>query len=242
MQPAKWSYGEKGWSVDAALSALGGRIDAKADADGDNASSNIALADIDLLALTRLARTSPITGRISGKSSFANTNGIATADLNIHVANANPSGVTADPITADITSQLRNGKLQATADGSGQGFRLNAAAILPFDSGHGFNVTPSRDKPIQANLSISGRAEQLWALFGPEGQSLRGKLDADVAADGTITRPSLMGGFTVADGAYEHGETGLHLTNIAAKGAFDQTSAHITELSADRQRHRQADG
>jgi translocation and assembly module TamB len=232
VQPAKWTYGATGWSVDASLSAFGGHISANAAADGDNASSDISLADIDLLALTRLARTSPITGRISGKSRFANTNGVATADLAIHVANANPSGVTADPITADITSQLRDGRLQATADGSGQGFRLNAAAILPFDTGAGFNVTPSRDRPMQANLSVSGRAEQLWALFGPEGQSLRGKIDADVKVDGMMAKPTLVGGFTMADGVYEHGETGFRLRNIAAKGVFDQTSAHITEFTA----------
>jgi translocation and assembly module TamB len=232
VQPAKWSYGEAGWSVNASLSAFGGHIDARAAAGGGDALSDIALSDIDMLALTRLARISPVAGRISGKSSFANRNGVATADLNIHVANANPSGVTADPIAADVTGQLRNGKLQAAADGSGQGFRLNAAAILPFDIGEGFNVAPAQDQPIQANLSLSGRAEQVWALFGPEDQSLRGKIDADVKVDGTMAKPTLAGGFTMADGVYEHAETGFRLHNIVAKGAFDQTSAHITEFTA----------
>jgi translocation and assembly module TamB len=233
VEPVKWTYGSSGWSVDAALSALGGRLDAKAASAGENASSSFTLADIDLLALTRLARTSPISGRISGASSFANTKGVATANLDIHVVGANPSGVTADPVTAAIRGQLRDGRLQTTVDASGQGFRLNAAAILPIEAGAGFNVAPARDKPIQANLSLSGRAEQLWALFGPEDQSLRGKIDAEVKVAGTLATPTLNGGFNVADGVYEHGETGFRLSDIAAKGVFDQTSAHITELTAN---------
>ncbi len=235
LEPAGWRYGSSGWSIDAALSALGGRLDAKAAAGGDNASSEIKLADIDLLALTRLARTSPISGRISGKSNFANSNGVAIADLDLelHVANANPQGGTADPLSVDITGHLRDGRLQATADGSGQGFRLNAAAILPFETGVGFNVRPARDKAIEANLLLSGRAEQLWALFGPDGQSLRGKVDAEMKVAGTMAKPTLLGGFDIAEGLYEHGETGFRLRDITAKGAFDQTSAHITELTAN---------
>jgi translocation and assembly module TamB len=36
----------------------------------------------------------------------------------------------------------------------------------------------------------------------------------------------------VAEGVYEHGETGLRLRSISAKGALDQRSARITELTA----------
>jgi translocation and assembly module TamB len=43
----------------------------------------------------------------------------------------------------------------------------------------------------------------------------------------------LVGGATMAKGTYEHGETGLQLQNIAARGEFDQRSARITEFSAD---------
>jgi translocation and assembly module TamB len=86
---------------------------------------------------------------------------------------------------------------------------------------------------LEARLKLDGRAEQLWAVFGPEGQALRGQLNADVNVAGTIDQPALSGGFTMADGAYEHGETGLRLIGISATGAFDQRSARIMQLSAN---------
>jgi translocation and assembly module TamB len=91
-------------------------------------------------------------------------------------------------------------------------------------------------------VSVTGRAEQLWAVFGPEDQVLRGALDADIRAGGTLNRPTLVGGFSMADGVYEHGETGLRLTNIAARGEMDQRSARITEFSASDGRSGQLSG
>ncbi|MBI1359234.1 MAG: hypothetical protein GC155_03005 [Alphaproteobacteria bacterium] len=232
-QPAKWTYGTDGWSLNAALAAFDGEMTAKIVSNADTASSDIGVTNIDLLALTRLARVNPVQGRITGTSSFANRNGVPVADLDIKVTGANPAGVTADPVAATITGQLRNGRFEAAADASGQGFRLNAAAIVPFGNGKGFNVAPNREKPLQANLSVEGHAEQLWALFGPEDQSLRGEVNANVKVGGTLAKPDLQGGFAIAKGVYDHGETGLHLTDIAAAGSFDQNSARITNLTAN---------
>lgn len=232
-EPIEWSYGASGWSAGGRLSAFGGQIDASAAEKLAHATSKITLTDLDMLALTRLVRISPISGRISGASTFSNANGAASADLDLRMVDANPSGVTSDPIGATITGRLRDGRLRASMAGSGQGFRLDAGAVIPIDVGSGFKIEPARDKPIEADLSVSGRAEQLWALFGPEGQSLRGAVDANIKIAGTLAAPTLAGGFDIANGVYEHGETGFRLRNIKASGVFDQTSAHVTQLTAD---------
>jgi translocation and assembly module TamB len=86
---------------------------------------------------------------------------------------------------------------------------------------------------MTSQVELHGRAEQLWALFGPEGQSLSGVLDANLRATGTMAHPALEGAITVADGAYEHGDTGLALRDISVRGAFDQNSAHITGVKAN---------
>jgi translocation and assembly module TamB len=105
--------------------------------------------------------------------------------------------------------------------------------MMRMDDNGGFEVTPDRSAPLEARVSMTGRAEQLWGLFGPEGQVLRGSVDGDVGVSGTLARPTMVGSVTMAQGAYEHGETGLRLQNIAARGEFDQRSARITEFSAD---------
>jgi len=53
-------------------------------------------------------------------------------------------------------------------------------------------------------------------------ESLSGVLDANLRATGTMARPALEGAITVADGAYEHGDTGLALRDISVRGTFDQ--------------------
>ncbi len=208
-------------------------MSAKIASSAEAATSDIGVTNIDLLALTRLARINPVQGRITGTSSFANRNGRPVADLDLKVTGANPAGVTADPVSATITGQLRNGRFEAAADATGQGFRLNAGAIVPFDNGPGFNVAPAREKPLEANLSVEGHAEQLWALFGPEDQSLRGEINANVKVGGTLAKSDLEGGFNIAKGIYEHGETGLHLADITAAGVFDQSSARLTSFTAN---------
>ena len=42
---------------------------------------------------------------------------------------------------------------------------------------------------MTSQVDLHGRAEQLWALFGPEDQSLRGELDANLRATGTLAQP-----------------------------------------------------
>ena len=190
--------------------------------------------DLDLSGLSRLARISPINGRVTGTSTFTNDTGRQpSADIKINISNANPEGVTADPVGVEIMSRLRDGQMTTVATGSGQGFELEAGAMLRMIDGGGFNVTPDRNSALEARVSLTGRAEKLWGLFGPEGQVLRGKLDGDVRVSGTLNRPLMTGGFSMAEGGYEHGETGLRLQNITARAEFNERSARITEFSAD---------
>jgi len=231
-RPVSWAYGPEGWSADGAFSALNGRIDATLASGGAGHSTRVALSGIDLAALTRLARVNPMSGRISGSSTFSNVRGVATGDLSLAIADANPLGVTSDPLSVALEGQLRDRRFTATARGSGQGFQLEANALIPFDVGAGFNVAPSPGAPIEASFDLAGRAEQLWALFGPEGQTMRGALTAQIRVAGTLASPTIDGGFEMCEGVYQHGETGLSLRQIDARGMFNQRSARIESLTA----------
>jgi translocation and assembly module TamB len=231
-RPAIWRYSPEGWSVDTQLAAFRGRLDAKLAATATSATANLQLAGVSLRGISRVARITPVNGEVTGSASFSNAAGVATGDFNLAIANANPVGVTADPVSLNFTGRLRDRVFVASAAGEGQGFKLAATSREEMIIGDGFNVLLNSDAPLTAQLDLTGRAEQLWALFGPEDQSLRGALQANVRVAGTIARPDLSGGFTVADGAYDHGETGLSLRNIAARGEFDQSNARITGLTA----------
>ena len=231
-RPALWAYNAGGWSLDAQLAAFRGQLNAKLASREDSATANLQLSGINLRGLSRLARITPVNGELTGSLTFANTAGVATGDFNLAIANANPVGVTADPVSLNFTGQLRNGVLTAAAQGEGQGFKLAASSREEMVIGEGFNIHPNTTTPLSAQLDLTGRAEQLWALFGPEDQSLRGQLQANVRVAGTLSRPDLSGGFNVAEGAYDHGETGLSLRGIAARGEFDENQARFTGVTA----------
>lgn len=231
-RPAGWRITPGAWSLEAGLAALDGRLDAVAASSPENASARISLAGINLRALTRLVRIAPTEGRVTGSASFVNRSGQANGDLRIDIAGANPVGVTADPVSLVLSGQLRNRLLTLAASGGGQGFTLTAAARQTLIIGEGFDLRPDAGAPLSAQLDMTGRAEQPWALFGPADQSLQGELQTSVRIDGTLSKPVLSGGFSIARGAYEHDESGVRLREIAARGAFDQDKLRITGLSA----------
>lgn len=231
-RPALWAYSPDGWNLDAQLAAFRGSLDAKLGMTSDSATANLKLAGVSLRGISRVARITPVNGDVTGQLAFTNTDGVATGDFTLAIANANPVGVTADPVSLNFTGNLRDRILTASAAGEGQGFKLAASSREEMIIGDGFDIRPNTTTPLAAQLDLTGRAEQLWALFGPENQSLRGQLQANVRVAGTIERLDLSGGFQVANAAYDHGETGLRLRDISARGDFDETNARITGLTA----------
>ncbi|MEZ6030145.1 MAG: translocation/assembly module TamB domain-containing protein [Hyphomonadaceae bacterium] len=231
-RPAAWRIGPDGWSADAALSAFDGTLDAQASTRGGVVSLNADLQGVNLRALARLARVSPVNGQATGMVAFRNDGSNATGDVRLSIENANPVGVTANPVSLDVRAELRDHALASTATGSGQGFSLDASSRVPVRVGQGFDLAVDPDAALTASVSLDGRAEQVWALFGPENQSMRGELAARMQAGGTLAHLTLDGGFEMKDGAYEHGETGLLLDDIDAEGVFNQQSAQVTKFEA----------
>lgn len=231
-RPATWRVAPDGWSVDSAFSAFDGTLDAQASSTAMASTVNAELIGVNLRALSRLARIAPVNGEATGLVAFRNDASGATGDVRLSIADASPVGVTANPVSLDIRASVRDRVLTGTTTGSGQGFSLEAASRLPMRVGEGFDIGVDPDAELTATVSLDGRAEQVWALFGPEDQSLRGELIARMQAGGALSRLTLEGGFEMKDGAYEHGETGLLLDNIAATGEFNQLSARITKFEA----------
>lgn len=231
-RPATWRVAQDGWSVDSQLAAFDGTLDAQAESTATASTIDANLRGVNLRALSRLARIAPVNGEATGLVAFRNDEDGATGDVRLSIANANPVGVTANPVSLDVRASLRDRVLTSTTTGTGQGFSLDASSRLPMRVGEGFDIGVDPDAELTASVSLDGRAEQVWALFGPEDQSLRGELTATMQAGGALSRLTLEGGFEMKDGAYEHGETGLLLDNINATGEFNHLSASIATFEA----------
>jgi len=231
-RPALWRLASKGWSIQSAVSAFDGALVIDAGSSGGQSSLSADIRDLSLRPLSRLAQMAPLKGVVSGAVTFQNNSGEAAGDLRLKVLNANPAGVTTNPVSLDLRASVNGRKLSGSATGSGQGFSLDATVSLPMRIGEGFNVGIDDGVGLSAGVMIKGRAEKLWALFGPEDQTLSGELTASLSAQGSVDRPSLAGEFRMREGAYEHSETGLRLNSISAAGRFDQLSARLTDFKA----------
>jgi translocation and assembly module TamB len=231
-EPVSWSSTSQGYALTGAVDSLGGRL--KADiASGDVLSTaSVELTSLDLEALTRLLKVAPYVGEISGKVDFRNAGGAATGGFSRSLKDANPRGVTSDPFSMDLTGGLSDRRVRLDLKGAGQGFQLLGNATTLVQVGDAFALSPSRAAPLTGKVSLEGRAEKLWALFGPEDQTLRGGVNLDLDIAGTLASPALNGVFRVRDGAYDHGETGLHLEQIVLQGDFNQKALEITQMTA----------
>ena len=127
------------------------------------ATANITLQNVNLRGLSRLARITPIAGTVTGTATFANGEGPASGELRITVANANPVGVTADPVMLNIAAVLRDGIVTSDSTGEGQGFSMKASSRFAIVEGDGFAIAASPDAPMTSQVDLHGRAEQLWA-------------------------------------------------------------------------------
>lgn len=232
-QPIAWTFGASGWSVDGGLVGLGGSMTGKAALSPGLATADLTLDRVNLAAITRLARSERLSGELSGVAHFRNDNGRASGDLVLDAKNVNPRGVDANSVNLALKARLADNVLEADANGAGQGFSLAAASRLRVQAGQGFDLSVDPNAPLEGDVTLNGSVEPAWALFGPEGQALRGDVVARIAASGTIASPALTGDYMFSKGGYEHGETGLKLVNIASSGRFNQRSLDVVSLSAD---------
>ncbi len=230
-EPLQWRYAANDWSAHGSLSAFGGRLTADVSQAPDLARAEASLEDVDMRPISRLLRLDPIAGAISGKAEYRNT-GSPVGSLSLQLADANPVGLAADPVSINVATTLKDGRVAITVKGAGQGFELDANASAPIEPGPGFRLAPTRTAPISGHLTASGRTDGLWMIFGPEDQSLRAAVRTNFDLGGTLAAPQLTGDFGVSHGQYQHAESGLALRDIEAAGVFDDSSLRIVSLTA----------
>ncbi len=230
-QPANWSYGPTGYTFNGRANAFGGDIVADIASTADTRRIALELAGIDMRALTRLVQLSPVVGTATGSITLdAPFDTPRTGQLDLQLDGVNPLGADIEPLNIHLTGNLQNETLALTATGSGGAFNIDGQAQLR-TTGDGLAVLPDRGAPVSANLDLEGRAEQFWAIARQRDQALSGALALRFSASGQLGSPSLDGGFSLTDGAYDHGESGFHLEAVNLEGAFDQRSVRLTSVS-----------
>lgn len=77
------------------------------------------------------------------------------------------------------------------------------------------------------------------ARLRPDGHRLGGNFTGDASLAGTLGNPHFTGGFTLADGRYDHTTTGICLRGITARISGSKQAVTLEEFSAtDSERHR----
>ncbi len=231
-EPATWTYGPDGYTFNGRANLLAGALTADIRSTEAAQRVSVELAAIDLRALTRLVQLPPVEGAASGSILLeAPAGDMRTGALDLQIDGLNALGAESEAIDINLRGDLQGPSLSLVADGAGGAFGIDGQADLS-TTGEGLVVAPDMSAPIEASLQLNGRAEQFWTLARQTNQSLAGALTVDITAAGRLGAPVLDGGFQLADGRYDHAESGFHLEDIQLEGVFDQRSLRLTTVSA----------
>lgn len=177
------------------------------------------------------------------------TSGRIAAQLAIDGPRADPGGTakltlselrvaaldTVPPLTVSLDATWRGGRLSAQGQASGFGDRdaaFSAELPLRLDPATLALDLPA-DAPLSGRATWAGDLGGIWPLVPLPGHQLSGRADIALTLGGTLQAPELSGRTEIADGSYEHLDTGALLRNLSVQLGFDAERVRITKLSAD---------
>jgi translocation and assembly module TamB len=162
------------------------------------------------------------------------TRGTLTVDARNLTVEAAPAEIETPPVAVSLTGGWEGGALSAEVRVEGlPGTIAAATAKMPFAlSVMPFDAVISEQASIDATLRAEGDLAQL-SLILPLGEDrLRGALDAEVVAAGTLGAPTMTGRATITGGRYENFDADAIIDALELALVFDGRTARIERLTA----------
>ena len=96
-----------------------------------------------------------------------------------------------------------------------------------------WNLHVPQNAPLEGTLTGHADLTAVPPVFDLEGQDLRGRLEADLKAAGTLDKPGLAGAVTVADGYYEIGGTSTIFNDLAIRLEANGNTIRLAKFTAN---------
>lgn len=175
------------------------------------------------LAMARvLAPAAPSQGTLASRLTLRSERGDTVGDGRIELRGAgfdDSSAVGADArADGDVTLRLGGGTLNADAALVGpEGSRVTLVARLPVRLPAGAMAPViNRNGPIDGRLGVDADIAKVSRLLALADQRMEGKVQGDLAVDGTLADPQLRGAIDLSNGLYENFVSGTLLNGLTA--------------------------
>lgn len=160
------------------------------------------------------------TGRLNGTGSLTATKGAsATGEMTLKAVDLRLVGeeyAELPSFASTVTARLAKGELTFKGDVTGlEATRIDATGRLPFDIAlDPTNILINENKPVNIKLKIDSDINKIWPLLALDTQQMKGQLTADLAVEGTINAPQLVGAARINNGYFEDVEQGTILKKL----------------------------
>lgn len=217
---------EPALTVDADLSALGGRIIARLRPGADTTSSSIAIDNLSIVPVLSAFGLPPVEAVISGRAGGRLFGETPSGTISL-VARSPVSGLDT-PIDLRLNGVLDARTLSLTSDATyGPDLKLTAEAQLPVSVSAGDLVQINRSAAMRGRINLDGQLESLRLIAIAYGHDIGGAITGAFDLSGTLEAPSVKGKASISGGNYEYGAMGLRLTDLSIDAGIENGTLDV---------------
>ncbi len=173
------------------------------------------------------------TGRFDADGSLSGRGATLAGALTGRLTNLVERDEGGPPIQAAVKLALAGGELGVTASLSAKGMQATSQITLPAEaSAAPFRIALDRHRPMAGRFAASGEVGPLWTLFTGADRSLTGQASVGGTLAGDLADPKVTGTATLADGAFDDGQTGLKMRHVALAARLVGDGIDVGDFSA----------
>lgn len=217
---------EPNLTIDAELSALGGRIAARLRPGTETTSSLVSIDNLSISPVLSALGLPPaevvISGRAGGRLFGEDPSG--TISL---VARSPVNGVDA-AVDMRLNGNLNGSTLSIISDATyGSDLKLTAQAQLPMNAAAGALVQPDRSGALRGRIDIDGKLDALRLVAIAYGHDIGGDIKGGFDLAGTLDAPALKGKARITNALYEYGAMGFRLSDLTLDAGIEQSLLEV---------------
>jgi translocation and assembly module TamB len=197
---------------------------------------HVDLAEFPLNVIRAFTSEGPAAGKLTGTADVSLGPDGPSGSARFQVASLalSPGDAAPDRLDGTLNAEWHNSSLSLKGDFTGQGdakIALNAAMPLHYVADTGAFDLPETGR-LTGDVTWNADIGPFWNAFGPDTQTLQGRVNASLKLDGTVGDPSATGDITLHDGRYVNLEMGTVLDDLALRLEANRREVRLVEASA----------
>lgn len=225
-----WSLGTAP-TLDADVSLLGGRLQARLRPGDDTSSSSVTMQNLSiapvLSALGYPAVEAVVSGRANGRLYGETPEGVFDLSATSAVSGLNTK------IDFRMNGRMDRQTLVLTGQSTyGPDLKANAAARIPMRPSETGIVQFDQQRPLEALIDVNGELESVRVIALAYGHDVGGTLSSRTEISGSLAKPGIKSDTSVRNGTYEYGSTGMSLRNLDVDASYESGVLTLTGKGA----------